>query len=198
MKRKTQIALSGVLLVVETAVAAGVFFGAAFGLTRLAEYRHGSPIVADRGGVVTLPPTKATLRGGLELFPTEWESRTEGYSNEYGRALAEERMNRKIGNWKSLTDAAGWDFFLHSGGDFRVEVELAAPPEEAGSKIEVRIGPQTVRGTVPDTGGWTTWKIISLGEVALDAGGHTLTIQASSIGHERAMNVARVTLRPAE
>ena len=198
MKRGTRLVLAGILLVVETAVAAGVFFGAAYGLTRLAENRQNAPVGALGDGTIVLLPEKALTRGGLKFFPTEWEQRAEGYGNEYGRALAKERKNRKIGNWSAISDAAEWDFIVESAGGYRVEVELAAPAEEAGSEIVATLGTQAVSGIVPDTGGWNTWKTIALGSVILEADRHVLALKAKSISYEKAMNVAKVVLRPVE
>jgi hypothetical protein len=198
MKRGTHVILSGLLFVVETAIAFGVFFGAAYGLTRLAEYRANAPVIPQGEGAVVLSPSKATLYGELNRYPTEWEERTEGYGNEFGRALAEERRNRKIGNWKSVDDAAEWEFCVDPGGKYRVEVELSAPPEEAGSQIEAKIGPKTIVTTVPDTGGWDKWKQVKVGRVTLDAGTHSVVLKATTVENEAVMNVRRVVLRPLE
>ena len=198
MKRGTHIVLSGLFFVVETAAAFGVVFGAAYGLTRLAEYRANAPVTAGGDGVAILSPAKATLRGGLTLYPTDLENRTDNYCNEYGRELAKERRNRKIGNWTSVDDAAQWQFSVNPGGEYRVEIELAAPAEAAGSEIEVKIGPKSLAGTVPDTGGFDIWKRIALGRVKLEAGTHTLVLAATAIEGEKVMNVANVVLRPAE
>ena len=198
MKRGSQLVISGVLLVVETAVAFGIFFGAAYGLTRLAEHRAGAPAGADGDGVVMLHPNRATLHGGLTLYPTEMERRTEDYGNEYGRDLAEERRTRKIGNWKSVDDAAEWEFSVDSGGEYRVEIELAASVEDVGSEIAVTIGRKTVSTTVPDTGGRQEWKHVSPGCVKLKAGTHSLVLKATSVKGKTVMNVRGVVLRPVE
>lgn len=197
MKRGTRLLLSGFLFVVELSLVVGLVVGVAFGLTRWAEYRENLPILPDKEGVVSLPAPKATLRGQLSLFPTNIEKQTEGYSNGYGRKLAEERANRKIGDWRRKDDYAQWSFRLDQPGTYEVALDLAAPDDVAGSEYVMTIGTKSLSGTVPATGGWEAWKTVPVGRVELPAGTHVLAITPREIKHGALMNLARVTLRPA-
>jgi hypothetical protein len=198
MNRSTQFVLGAVKFAVELPLAACVLFGIIFGLARLAEYRQNLPIRPGGDGTVTLAAPLATLYGQLRLFPTDLENQTEEYGNEYGRELVRERENRKIGEWTSVNDFAEWKFRLNRPAVYEVSLELAVPDDEAGSKILVTVGKQTVGVVVPATGGPQTWKTVPLFPVHLPAGAHVLAIKPESIRGRSLMNLARVTLRPVE
>ena len=76
---------------------------------------------------------------------------------------------------------------LKTGGSIHLEVDGA----KVGSSI-----------TVPDTGAWTTWKTITLGNVQLPAGKHVLTLKfdtQSSIGYVgnfNSMTFTKTTVTP--
>jgi hypothetical protein len=198
MKRATRLLLSGLLFVIELAAVIGLVVGGAYGLTCWAEHRASLPIRPDKDGVVSLPAPDASLHGQLSLFPTDVEKRTEGYGVDYGRELAKERANRKIGDWRSKDDYAQWSFRLDSPGTYEVALDLAAPDDVAGSEYEMTIGVKSLSGTVPATGGLEAWKTVPVGRVELPAGTHVLAIKAREIKHGALMNLARVTLRPVE
>jgi hypothetical protein len=197
MKRGTRLLLSGFLFVVELSIVVGLVVGVAFGLTRWAEHRANLPIRPDNDGVVSLPAPRASLHGQLAFFPTDVEKRTEGYGVDYGRELAKERANRKIGDWRRKDDYAQWSFRLDQLGTYEVALDLAAPDDIAGSEYEMTIGVKSLSGTVPATGGWEAWKTVPVGRVELPAGTHVLAITPREIKHGALMNLARVTLRPA-
>jgi hypothetical protein len=197
MRRGTRLLLSGFLFAVELSVVVGLVVGVAFGLTRWAEYRANLPIRPDKDDVVSLSASKAAMHGQLSLFPTDVEKQTDGYGVDYGRELAKERENRKIGEWRRKDDYAQWSFRLGQSGEYDVSIDLAAPDDVAGSEYEMTIGVKSLSGTVPATGGWESWKTVPVGRVELPAGTHVLAIKAREIKHGALMNLAGVTLRPA-
>lgn len=196
MKHPTRWLSSAVLLIAELALAVGIVVGVALGLVRWAECRADRPVRPDAQGAVTLPASKAVLVGRLRRFPTDKEEQTEGYGNEYGRALADERANRKIGYWNNLNDTAQWQFRLHRPGQYEVQIELAVPDESAGSEYEMTIGETILSDTIPPTGGWQSWKTVTLDRIEMPAGVHTLVIKPKTLNDNAFMNLARVILRP--
>lgn len=100
-----------------------------------------------------------------------------------------------ITRWVSEEQQASWR--LHSDRPLAVtvSVELACDTFGAGSTFKVKLGGQTVTGTVPDTGGQREFRSIELGRVTVPAGSSRLIMQPhrQTIGYQFA-NVRGIRL----
>ncbi|HSI72970.1 MAG TPA: carbohydrate-binding domain-containing protein, partial [Fimbriimonas sp.] len=129
---------------------------------------------ADAQGKVALSAEDATVTGGL------------GYEGGDKRA---------IGYWTNASDTVSWEFKAPAGA-YRVEVEYACEPPAAGSTFEVAVDGSALKGTVESTGGWSTFKTVSLGTVQLGGSErHKLVVRALSMPHGAVMNLRAVRLQ---
>lgn len=111
---------------------------------------------AERGGVFRLHANSAKIRG---------------------KQLRYEAEKNCLGYWRQQGDFAEWTIQVPQKGDYRVEVELACAPEEAGGQLELRVGDQRpVPTTVESTGGWSTFTTTQIRSIQLAAGDHTVAI----------------------
>ncbi|HJP82516.1 MAG TPA: alpha-L-fucosidase [Fimbriimonadaceae bacterium] len=111
--------------------------------------------------------------------------------------LAYESDKDCIGYWTNPKDTVEWQFAAVRG-EVNVEIELACPADSAGANYEIQIGGEILRGTVPTTGSWSTFKRISLGKVSLVVGGPTkLTVVPKSKPGLGVMNLRAIRLRRA-
>jgi alpha-L-fucosidase len=113
-----------------------------------------------------------------------------------GHTARYEREKRAIGFWTRREDVVQWEFEAVRG-EFLVELELACTPEATGSVFTVSAFGQTLRGTVPDTGGWDRFTTISLGKLIVVAPGRAvLRVSAETMPKGAVMNLRAVRLRP--
>jgi len=112
-------------------------------------------------------------------------------------AILEPGPPANIGNWVHVEDSLRWSVSIPKPGRYTVTAIVAVPDSEAGAGFDVSLGASHVTGTVPPTGGWFTYKTISLGVLeATKAGVQTLTLTPSSRPHDHVMNLRSVTLTP--
>ena len=79
--------------------------------------------------------------------------------------------------WTKAGEWLAYDIVVPVGGTFLVEAVVASDGEGGEFHLEVDGSPVGDTVTVPNTGGWTTWKPISLGNARLHEGKHTLKIK---------------------
>jgi alpha-L-fucosidase len=102
-----------------------------------------------------------------------------------------------IGFWTNASDYVTWNISVPARGRYRVTVTYACPPENAGSRFTVGIeGRQRLEGTVEATGSWTAFREVVLGEMALPAGKHTLSVRVLEMPRGAVMNLQKVVLQP--
>ncbi|MBC8065134.1 MAG: alpha-L-fucosidase, partial [Chlorobia bacterium] len=100
-----------------------------------------------------------------------------------------------IGFWTNQADTVEWEFEAVRG-EVNVEIELAAADDSAGAQFEILISGQTLKGTVPNTGSWSTFKKIDLGKVSIVAPGKTkLVVKPLSKPGLGVMNLRAIRLR---
>jgi hypothetical protein len=105
-----------------------------------------------------------------------------------------------IGFWTDAKDQTAWTVDVPKVGDYTVEIEYACEPANSGSTFRVHVDGATegVEGTVPDTGGWGSFRTETLtGTLHLDAGRHTITVTPLAMPHGAVMNLRRLMLKPA-
>jgi len=79
---------------------------------------------------------------------------------------------RFLGSWVNERVSLEWRLPSLPPGTYEVWMNLACQPGVQGSTFEVHVADQAVQGTVPNTGGWERFALVSLGTlcVAADAG----------------------------
>ena len=112
------------------------------------------PIARDPQGNYTLTARQATVVGTT--------LRTQG-----------EGAAENLGFWTSAADKAVWTVASLPPGEYRAEVELACQPGDAGCSFEVAFSDAVGRATVPSTGSWNKYTVVSVGGLKVTAQGDT-------------------------
>jgi alpha-L-fucosidase len=100
-----------------------------------------------------------------------------------------------IGYWTDSRAWIGWRCRIDRPGTFDVVADLAAP--EAGARLRVAAGNQSLEVEAPATGDYRTFRSVVLGRLTLaQAGEYTVTLRPN---HEawKPINLRSLTLRPA-
>lgn len=102
-----------------------------------------------------------------------------------------------LANWRTVEDSASWHFPIDTPGRYAVELGCSCDAADAGSEIEVRFDGTPFQTTIPDTGGWKTFKTIRVGEVDVSSSGwHDLRIAPVAVAKGTAMMLKSVRLVP--
>lgn len=103
-----------------------------------------------------------------------------------------------LGYWVRPDDWASWSFSVSRPGNFDVEALVGCGNGSGGSVVEFREGNQTMRLTVPVTGGFQVFKPQAVGRLTLGAGDHRLEVRALSKPGAAVMDLRQVTLTPSK
>ncbi|MFO0878330.1 MAG: sulfatase-like hydrolase/transferase [Gemmataceae bacterium] len=104
-----------------------------------------------------------------------------------------------LGFWIDVNDSAYWELTVRRPGKYRVEVLQGCGTGQGGSEVEVKVGKESLRFIVEDTGHFQNFKPRDIGTVQIaSAGRHTLTIQPLKKARAAVMDVRQVTLTPVE
>jgi arylsulfatase A-like enzyme len=132
--------------------------------------------VAD--GSITLPASTAEVHGVMLRFEPAPHKNTLGY-------------------WVRPDDWASWEFDVKTPGEFVVEGLIGCGNGSGGSVVEVRVGDQTLRLTVPVTGGFQNFVKQPLGRVKIaKEGRRRLEVHAVSKPGPAVMDVREIKLIP--
>lgn len=102
-----------------------------------------------------------------------------------------------LGFWKEQEDWAEWVFDVSQPGQFEVLLEYGCGSGKADSRAAVLINDQTLEFTIADTGGYQSWREISVGTVHLKTKGENhLAILPLKLTGAALMDVRKVLLRP--
>lgn len=143
---------------------------------------------------------KLTYQGGLEVAQTMLTQSPSG-DVQLSAALADvkgstARMEEDwIGFWTSKDDFLQWEFRTLKAGKFLVSFDYALASDNGGS-FRVEVGGSRLTGKSKPTGGWKEFSSMSVGEVELPAGRHTLVVRPLEVTGGL-MNLRRVSLLPA-
>jgi alpha-L-fucosidase len=138
-----------------------------------------SPIGQAADGTITLQASEADLHGTSIRYEK-----------------GDERDN--IGYWDNKGDWVSWDFDLKTPGRYEVEIALACPDDQAGSKFTVSVGKEKASGQVEATGDWGNFTTRKIGVLNMPkAGKQTLAVRANSMAKEAVMNLKSIKLTPA-
>jgi arylsulfatase A-like enzyme len=134
---------------------------------------------SPKDGVVTLPAASAEVHGVMLRFEPLPHKNTLGY-------------------WVDPADWASWEFAVDRPGEFSVEATVGCGKGSGGSTVEFRFDDQTLRLTVPETGGFQAFRPQDLGRVSLPrAGRYRLEVRATSKPGPAVMDLRAVRLTPA-
>ncbi len=113
-------------------------------------------------------------------------------------SFAGERDAQVLQYWSDLGDRPSWAVSVDQPGKVRVALVLSSGDQTSGAEFEVRVGKQTLKGTVPDTGSWhgrDAYRAVEIGEVNLSETGRVdIEIKALSKPKRAVMNLKEVLL----
>ncbi len=139
-------------------------------------------VFPTRDGVAVLGPHDATITGP---------------SLRIEQVGAVEDVQYNLGYWLDPSATASFPIGIDASqaGEYSVEVEVACAVASAGAKVQLEAPAGNMEFTVPPTGGWQRYQVLSLGHLKLGAGAHSLVLRASTKPGEAVANVRSVTLR---
>jgi DUF5010 C-terminal domain len=167
------------LLVIPLVIA--IVVGVGWGLVRVASARQResgkpAPLPAEKGtdGAYTLGIPFAQVTGEIHFG---------------GRRYPE------LENWKRADESVTWRFEIDKPGEYAVDIECACDADNAGSVVSVVVDGAKLEATIPNTGGWKTFKPVRAGTVNLSsAGWRDLQIVPQKIAHNQVMILRGVRL----
>ena len=135
-------------------------------------------VAPDKDGVLKLSVDKADLHGEkLNL---------EGPDN-----------RRNIGFWDNASDWVSWDKVkIERAGKYRVSAEIAAVNDSA--QLMVKIAGQTLNLKAINTGDWTKYQIVELGEINIAQAGTIAVEMRPNAQDWHAVNVRGLRLTPVQ
>ena len=108
-----------------------------------------------------------------------------------------EPWKNTLGYWVEAGDWAEWEFSLPAAGRYEIEILQGCGTGNGGSEVEVRLGDQPLTFTVRETGHFQNFIPVTIGELDLKEGRHTLTLRPIRKARDAVMDVRRIVLRPA-
>ncbi|MFN0130752.1 MAG: sulfatase-like hydrolase/transferase [Verrucomicrobiales bacterium] len=107
-----------------------------------------------------------------------------------------EPWKNTLGYWVEADDWAKWDLTVPADGRYEVEVLQGCGQGNGGSEVEITIGEKSLRWNVRETGHFQQFIPLTIGEVDLKAGPHTLAIRCLRKARNAVVDVRRVVVRP--
>jgi len=136
-------------------------------------------IVADEKGVFTLMAEAADIQGT--------------------GSLAFEADKQCLGFWTSKDDVPSWSIRVAKPGRYQVELTHACKDGSAGTPFEVRIGRQSVKGTVSATGTWDKFTTGIVGTLEIGrSGSPRVRVVPLEAPKEAVMNLKIIRLIPVQ
>ena len=115
-----------------------------------------------------------------------------------GRLIYEEKCDN-IGYWTDVDGTARWAVRLQSGGKYNVTADVAAAPNEGGSRFRVSasdVGTDGVETTVQAGANWCDFKAVDMGIISCPAGDFEIVVKPLSKAGSAVMNLRSITLVP--
>jgi hypothetical protein len=122
-----------------------------------------------------------------------------GTAEVHGVMLRFEPLPHKntLGYWVRADDWASWEFDVTKPGTFAVQALIGCGEGSGGSAVEFRVADQTLKLTVPVTGGFQRFVPQALGQVTLPrAGRYQFEVRATRKPGPAVMDLREVTLSP--
>lgn len=137
---------------------------------------------------VTILPVMQHLDGTIYLRAED--------ADIHGSTARVEADKHAIGYWTDASDWVSWKVRVKKPGRFQAVATIACEPASAGSAFTFSIGGSEATATVPNTGSWTNFIDVPLGQVdAPSAGDLTLSVHVKTKPGEAVMNLRRIVLR---
>jgi hypothetical protein len=105
--------------------------------------------------------------------------------------------DENIGYWNNPNDYVEWKLKVRTPGTFKVAIDYACPPPNAGTEYQVILGNQKLAAKVGATRGWRDFQTAQLGTLSIPAPG-ILTLQVKPIPKTMSpvMNLRTLILQP--
>ena len=95
------------------------------------------------------------------------------------------RKHPELENWKHAGESVIWRFEIDRPGQYAVELDCACDAANAGSVVSITVEGTKLEATIPNTGGWKTFKPVRAGTVKIgQPGWRELHIVPVSIAHD--------------
>lgn len=102
-----------------------------------------------------------------------------------------------LGFWSDAKDWAEWVFDVSAPGTFEMSLYYGCGSGNEGSEVVILVNDQEKTMTVEDTGGFQSWKKLSLGEVELSATGENkIAILPETKAGKAVFDVRKIVLNP--
>jgi hypothetical protein len=102
-----------------------------------------------------------------------------------------------LGYWTDAEDFAEWELVVDKPGSYEILVTHGCGDGNAGSEVAVRVAGQEAKFTVQDTGGFQSWKELSVGKIEIKAPGtQFLVIDPLTKTKAAVLDVQKIVLRP--
>ncbi len=102
-----------------------------------------------------------------------------------------------LGFWTNKEDWAEWVFDVSAPGNFEMEIYYGCGTGNEGSQVDILVNDQEKSLVVEDTGGFQSWKKLSLGQVTLDTPGkNKVAILPATKAAKAVFDVQKVILTP--
>ena len=113
----------------------------------------------------------------------------------HGKIVYENNSN-SLGYWLNMTGNARWTVRFPSSAKYRVTAEVAAAPNQGGSRYQVAVGSSTVEAVVGARANWHDFQTVDLGILDCAAGNGEVVVNPLSIAKTALMNLRSITLTP--
>lgn len=150
-------------------------------------------IVLDIAGepIVVAQRIKAQPDGAINLHAREADVNGHGARYEHGNG------KDNIGSWMNERDVVSWDVVVSKPGRYKVSLEYACEPATVGAEYKVVVGSSSAKGKVENTGSWTAFKTVEVGEIEIaSAGNAKVLVEPLSKPGYAVMNLKSVKLTP--
>ena len=102
-----------------------------------------------------------------------------------------------LGYWTSVEDFADWSLPPLPAGKYEVTVHYGCGKGQGGSQLELRLGKQALPWKTEDTGGFQSWKPLSVGQLHIEpAATPVLSLQPRSKAAGAIVDIQKIVLTP--
>jgi len=96
-----------------------------------------------------------------------------------GDSLVFEAPFQNLGYWSSANDRAAWDVSVETAGEWEVVLDYACAEDAAGNRLLLQSQVGSLTRPIAGTGGWSHYRTVGLGRLALPAGRSRITASAA-------------------
>jgi hypothetical protein len=136
-------------------------------------------------------PMGQSIDGSIELLAKS--------ATAYAKMMRYEPKPEKncLGFWTDAEDWVEWVFDVTTPGTFSVDLTYGCGSGSEGSRVAILIDDQSHEFVVEDTGGFQSWKSVTIGQAKLELiGEHRLAVVVLEKKGNAVMDVQRIVLTP--